>query len=82
MDSAMGEGAMDVSKEERRKMLQATCDDTASKLLYYDRKEDEDLPRGAIEEMVSKGEVTIAEIIEWISDPIRKHLTQATGRKS
>lgn len=70
------------TKEERRDTLQATIDDSVSKLLWDDRKEDEDLPRGMIEEMVSKGEVTITEMIEWFAEPLRKYLAKATGRKS
>lgn len=60
----------------RREALEATLSDMASKILYYDRKEDDLLPVGAIEEMVLNGEVTIDEILKWISDPIRKHLTK------
>lgn len=32
--------------------------------LYYGRKEDEDLPRGAIEAAIAAGEITIAEIVQ------------------
>lgn len=64
------------TKEERRETLEATCSDTASKLLYYDRKEDEDLPVGTIEEMVLNGEVTVDEILEWITMPIRNSLSK------
>ncbi len=74
----MGE---DVSKE-KRELLQATIDDSVSNLLYYNRKEDDELPLGAIEELVSKGEVTITEMIEWFAEPLRRHLTKATGRKT
>lgn len=70
------------TKEERRELVKNTLDDCASNFLYYNRKEDEELPRGAIEEMVSKGEVTIAEIIEWFAEPVRRHLTKTTGRKT
>jgi hypothetical protein len=33
-------------------------------LLYYNRKEDEDLPRGAIEAAVAAGEITKQEIVD------------------
>lgn len=62
--------------EDRLEKLEATCSDMASKLLYYDRKEDEELPVGAIEEMVLSGEVTVTEIVEWIAGPIRRSLTK------
>lgn len=61
------------TKEERRETLQNTIDDHVSNLLYYDRKEDEDLPMGTIEEMVEKKEVTVDEMIEWFAVPLRTH---------
>lgn len=39
-----------------------TVDDLVSGFLYYDRKEDEALPRGAIEDAIAAGEVTVDEI--------------------
>lgn len=39
-----------------------TVKDLVSNFLYYDRKEDEDLPRGAIEEAIKDGVITPAEI--------------------
>jgi hypothetical protein len=41
-----------------------TIDDCVSSFLYYDRKEDEDLPRGAIEEAIKSGDITYGEIID------------------
>lgn len=37
--------------------------DAMADLLYYDRKEDENLPVGAIEAAISAGEITVEEII-------------------
>ena len=37
--------------------------DLVTDLLFYDRKEDEDLPMGAIEEAIKTGEITTAEIV-------------------
>jgi len=48
---------------ERRKNIENTVEDLVSNFLYYDRKEDEDLPRGAIEEAVAAGEITVDEIV-------------------
>jgi len=47
----------------RREQIQATVSDLVAKFLYYDRKEDEDLPRGAIEEAIKAGEITEQEIV-------------------
>ena len=39
-------------------------DDIIAKFLYYDRKEDEDLPVGAIEEAIKSGDITYGEIVD------------------
>ena len=70
-----------MSKEDRREKLQATIDDSVTNLLYYDRKEDASMPVGAIEEMVVNGEVTVDEMIEWYSKPLRSHLMKKTKKK-
>lgn len=36
--------------------------DLVSAFLYYDRKEDEDLPIGAIEKAISDGDISVDEI--------------------
>jgi hypothetical protein len=41
-----------------------TLDDVVSKFIYYDRKEDEDLPVGAIEQAIKDGVLTVDEIVE------------------
>lgn len=41
-----------------------TIDASVSNFLYYDRKEDEDLPRGAIEKALKDGTITMDEITE------------------
>ncbi len=47
----------------KTKILNVT-DDLVSGFLFYDRKEDEELPRGKIEEAVKSGEITVDEIVE------------------
>ena len=47
----------------RKQKILDTVSDLVGSLMYYDRKEDEDLPRGAIEDAVSSGEITYDEII-------------------
>jgi len=49
---------------ERREIILGTVDDLVSDFLYYDRKESESLPRGAIDDAVKAGEVTVDEIVE------------------
>ena len=41
----------------------AVASDIPTMLLYYDRKEDSDVPVGAIEEAIAAGEVTVDEIL-------------------
>jgi hypothetical protein len=53
-----------MSKTARAYTILGTVEDGVSNLLYYDRKEDEDLPLGAIDEAVRLGEVTIDEIVD------------------
>lgn len=48
----------------RREIIFAAVTDLVSDFLYYDRKEDEDLPRDAIEEALEKGEITVEEILD------------------
>ncbi len=48
----------------RREQILAYISDEIADFLYYDRKEDEDLPRGVIEETVRSGELTVEEIGE------------------
>jgi len=48
----------------RRELILANANDLARDFLYYDRKEDEELTKGEIQEAVEKGEVTKEEIIE------------------
>ncbi len=65
-----------MSKEDRREIVKATCDDVAVKLLFYDRKDDSDLGVGVIEEMILNEEVTVEEILAWICGPIHTSLTK------
>jgi hypothetical protein len=48
----------------RGELILATVEDAATSLMFYDRKEDEDLPVGAIEEAVAAGEITVAEMVD------------------
>jgi hypothetical protein len=54
----------------RREHILMVVEDLVSDFLYYDRKEDEDLPRGAIEEAIQAKEITVNEIVT----EFRKHM--------
>lgn len=47
----------------RRELILGTVDDLVGQFMYYDRKEDEQLPRGQIEEAIAAGEVSVDEIV-------------------
>jgi hypothetical protein len=47
----------------RRDLILATVEDLMGSLLYYDRKEDDGLPVGAIEEAIEEVEVTVDELV-------------------
>ncbi len=47
----------------RRDYILGAASDLAADFMYYDRKEDEDLPRGEIEEAIKTGEVGEKEIV-------------------
>ena len=47
----------------RKEKILATVSDLAGAFMYYDRKEDRDLPRGAIEAAIKDGEITTDEIL-------------------
>lgn len=47
-----------------KKYILGTITDMVSNFLYYDRKEDENLPRGAVEEAVNSGLISVQEIID------------------
>jgi len=53
----------DITMNDTRQKILDTVDDLVGSLLYYDRKEDEELPRGAIDEAIAAGEITIDEIV-------------------
>jgi len=56
----------------RRDIILATVGDLVSSLLYYDRKEDDELRVGEIEEAVRLGEITCDEIITVLRDGINR----------
>lgn len=64
---------MHTKSDSRRQDILNTVEDMMSDFLYYDRKEDETLPVGAIEEAVAQNEISVDEIAAFFA----KHLTEA-----
>lgn len=63
----------------RRERIESTIDDLLSNFLYYDRKEDEELPRGEIEAAVRAGEITAQEIADRFSKGVVEHMKREDG---
>lgn len=61
----------------RRQHIIDTVDDLVAKFVYYDRKEDSNLPRGAIDEAIVAGEISVEEIVA----EFRTKLSQAHAER-
>lgn len=48
--------------------------DLVGDFLYYDRKNSQNCPLGAIEDLVQAGDLTVDEIIEEFQTELRKHM--------
>lgn len=55
-------------------MLEPTISDMVADFLYYDRKEDEDLPRGEIERAIANNEISVDEIVDCFEKHLREGL--------
>jgi len=58
--------------EKLKETLQGTVCDMVIDLFYYDRKEDEELSREDIKELVEGGHVTYEEIAKWFLDEMNR----------
>ena len=59
----------------RKELILMTVEDLSGEFLYYGRKEDEDLPRGAIEEALKNGEITVDEIVNQFAYTLKVGLS-------
>lgn len=59
-------------KERLRKLLRASVADAVSEVLYYGRKEDENLSTDDVEEMFRKGWVTAEELAAWFDEEVHE----------
>ncbi len=55
---------------ERRELIIAAVKDLARNFVFYDRKDDEELPSGEIENAIIAGEITIDEIVSTFREAI------------
>jgi len=61
--------------EEIIENIENTIEDLVSDLLYYDRKEDENLPKGAIEKAIKEGKITEEQMVKKFAESLTKGLT-------
>lgn len=73
----VGCGATAKGAAKMRDTIIAYVKDSVADLMYYDRKEDEDLPMGAIEQAVKDGAITAGEIVAAFADSLTEYLVNA-----
>ena len=59
----------------RRQIILGTVNDLVADFMYYDRKDDHELPREAIEEAIKAGEITETEIVARFAEKLRERLS-------
>ena len=60
--------------EDRRTLILNTIDDLVSDFLYYNRKEDEELPTDSIHDAIENGEISIDEIVRVFEFHLTKNI--------
>jgi hypothetical protein len=60
----------------RRETILNVADDLVGDFLYYNRRNSESLPMGAIEEAVLQREITVDEIVEAFSKALKRNVKQ------
>ena len=60
---------------ERAKLIEAEIRDLVCRLFWDDRKSDESLPSGSIEEAVRTAEVQVADIVKWVSEEVHEYVS-------
>ncbi len=71
---------MNANARKQKQQVFDTIDDLVARFLYYDRKEDEELPVDAIEELIASGELSIDELVKDVSDALRIQLERGVRR--
>lgn len=60
---------------ELKKIILDSFQDAAKDVMHYGRKEDEELPLGAIEDAVHRGVVTTGELVEHFGQAVREFMS-------
>ena len=64
----------------RRRRIEGTVRDLVADLLYYDRKDDKELPRGEIDDAIAAGEISITELSTIFKEEIEAHISGVITR--
>ena len=64
----------DLGEFTRADRIESTVKDLVADLLYYGRKEDEALPRGAIQEAIAADEIDVERIVTVFTMELRRTL--------
>ncbi len=64
-----------------RQRTKAAVQDIVADLLYYGRKEDEDLKLGEIEEAIKFGTITSDDIVSWFRDKLISRLSETMAAR-
>ena len=68
-----------MTDQSRVELIMDTVDDLVSNFLYYDRKEDELLPRGSIGAAIDAGELSTRDIAERFQVTLIDSLARGEG---
>lgn len=63
-----------MGNEKELKLIHDTIRDTVADFVYYDRKEDELLPRGYMEQRIKEGVITVDSICAMFISELREAL--------
>jgi len=70
-----------MTKETRRDLILGEISDRVADLLYYNRKEDEELPVGEIEKAIASGEISVDEMAAKFREVIEESLKEDSEEK-
>lgn len=59
-----------------KQIILDTISDIVTDFLFYDRKEDEELPVGKIEECIKAGEITVKEIVDYFESCLKEKIAE------
>ena len=65
----------------KKNLILDVVDDCVKDLVYYNRKECEDLPVGEIEAEIKRGNITVDEIVDKFKSCLVEYLDCAGGKK-